>query len=229
MRSRLARGRCRGGRPAAGDRRTAAGRGRAADHEEAALPGDGRAVGAAGPGAGCLRLSRPCRRAGQGGSHQGQQPPAALAAGTAGPHRELADLPGHRHRLRELAVADDDPLAVLPVHRRTSSRSSTTTRWWRCIWRRARIIDERMVYWDIRPSTHLPTVEVRVSDVPLTIDETVLLATLIRALVMTALARTARRARPWSLRYCGPRTGWPRATAVTGNGLDVLTRRTDCR
>lgn len=50
------------------------------------------------------------------------------------------------------------------------------------------IMDERMVYWDIRPSTHLPTVEVRISDVPLTIDETVLLATLIRALVTTALA-----------------------------------------
>jgi len=48
------------------------------------------------------------------------------------------------------------------------------------------IMDERMVYWDIRPSTHLPTIEVRVSDVPLTIDETVLLATLVRALVMTA-------------------------------------------
>jgi carboxylate-amine ligase len=50
------------------------------------------------------------------------------------------------------------------------------------------LIDERMVYWDVRPSSHLPTVEVRVSDVPLRIDETVVLATLIRALVMTALA-----------------------------------------
>jgi carboxylate-amine ligase len=50
------------------------------------------------------------------------------------------------------------------------------------------IMDEQMVYWDVRPSTHLPTVEVRVSDIPLTIEETVLLATLVRALVMTALA-----------------------------------------
>jgi carboxylate-amine ligase len=50
------------------------------------------------------------------------------------------------------------------------------------------IKDERMVYWDVRPSTHLPTVEIRISDIPLTIDETVLLATLVRALVMTALA-----------------------------------------
>jgi carboxylate-amine ligase len=50
------------------------------------------------------------------------------------------------------------------------------------------LMDEQMVYWDVRPSTHLPTVEVRVSDVPLTTDETVLVATLARALVMTALA-----------------------------------------
>ena len=49
------------------------------------------------------------------------------------------------------------------------------------------IMDDRMVYWDVRPSTHLPTVEVRISDVPLTVDETVLHATLVRALVMTAL------------------------------------------
>ncbi|GAB2647962.1 carboxylate-amine ligase [Kribbella swartbergensis] len=49
------------------------------------------------------------------------------------------------------------------------------------------LMDEQMVYWDVRPSSHLPTVEVRVSDVPLTVDETVLMATLVRALVMTAL------------------------------------------
>ncbi|HEU4947512.1 MAG TPA: glutamate--cysteine ligase [Kribbella sp.] len=48
------------------------------------------------------------------------------------------------------------------------------------------ILDEKMVYWDIRPSSHLPTVEVRISDVPLSVDETALLATLIRSLVMTA-------------------------------------------
>ncbi|TQJ16298.1 carboxylate-amine ligase [Kribbella jejuensis] len=49
------------------------------------------------------------------------------------------------------------------------------------------LIDEQMVYWDVRPSSHLPTVEVRVSDVPLTVDETVVIATLVRAIVMTAL------------------------------------------
>ena len=49
------------------------------------------------------------------------------------------------------------------------------------------LMDEQMIYWDVRPSSHLPTIEVRISDVPLTVDETVLLATLCRALVMTAL------------------------------------------
>ncbi|WUI29053.1 glutamate--cysteine ligase [Mycobacterium sp. NBC_00419] len=49
------------------------------------------------------------------------------------------------------------------------------------------MLDDGMVYWDVRPSTKFPTVEVRVADVPATVAETVLLATLIRAAVMTAL------------------------------------------
>lgn len=49
------------------------------------------------------------------------------------------------------------------------------------------ILDEGMVYWDVRPSSKFPTVEVRVADVPATVAETVLLATLTRAAVMTAL------------------------------------------
>ena len=49
------------------------------------------------------------------------------------------------------------------------------------------ILDTAMVYWDVRLSAHLPTLEVRVSDVPATVEETVLLAALVRALVTTAL------------------------------------------
>jgi carboxylate-amine ligase len=49
------------------------------------------------------------------------------------------------------------------------------------------ILDQKMIYWDVRPSANFPTVEVRVADVPATVAETVLLATLIRAAVMTAL------------------------------------------
>jgi glutamate---cysteine ligase / carboxylate-amine ligase len=47
--------------------------------------------------------------------------------------------------------------------------------------------DRGMVYWDVRPSAHLPTIEIRASDVPSTVDETVLLAGLVRGLVATAL------------------------------------------
>ena len=45
------------------------------------------------------------------------------------------------------------------------------------------MLDDGMVYWDVRPSATFPTVEVRVADVPATVAETVLFATLVRALV----------------------------------------------
>jgi carboxylate-amine ligase len=50
------------------------------------------------------------------------------------------------------------------------------------------MLDDGMVYWDARPSRNFPTVEVRVADVCSTAAETVLLATISRAAVMTALA-----------------------------------------
>ena len=84
------------------------------------------------------------------------------------------------------------------------------------------LMDERMVYWDIRPSAHLPTVEVRVSDIPLTVDESVLLATLVRALVMVGLADGTKGP---SLEPEVLRAGYWLAArdGVTANGLDVLT------
>ncbi|MEV0355316.1 glutamate--cysteine ligase [Nocardia sp. NPDC050697] len=51
-----------------------------------------------------------------------------------------------------------------------------------------RILDPRMVYWDVRLSDHLPTIEIRISDVPATTTETALLAALVRALVSTSVA-----------------------------------------
>jgi carboxylate-amine ligase len=85
------------------------------------------------------------------------------------------------------------------------------------------ILDEGMINWDVRPSAHLPTVEVRVSDVPATVDETVLLATVVRALVMTAL-------RSISGGGCAPkitaealRAGYSMAAreGLTGHGIDL--------
>jgi carboxylate-amine ligase len=84
------------------------------------------------------------------------------------------------------------------------------------------VMDEQMIYWDVRPSSHLPTIEVRVSDVPMTVDETVLLATLCRALVMTALEDGGKgpTLEPQILRaayWLAARDG------LTAEGLDVLT------
>jgi carboxylate-amine ligase len=49
------------------------------------------------------------------------------------------------------------------------------------------MLDDGMVYWDVRPSANYPTVEVRVADVPATVSETVLFGTLVRALVATVV------------------------------------------
>lgn len=54
------------------------------------------------------------------------------------------------------------------------------------------LVDEGMVYFDARLSRHFPTVEVRVADVCLRVNDAVLLASLARALVETA-------AREWRL------------------------------
>ncbi|WP_309117411.1 glutamate--cysteine ligase [Saccharothrix sp.] len=48
------------------------------------------------------------------------------------------------------------------------------------------LLDVNMVYWDVRPSSHVPTVEVRVADIPQTAHETVVIAELIRAFARTA-------------------------------------------
>ncbi|MFI6576677.1 glutamate--cysteine ligase [Nocardiopsis sp. NPDC050513] len=50
------------------------------------------------------------------------------------------------------------------------------------------ILDRHMVYWDIRLSDHLPTLEIRVGDVAATADEALLFAALTRGLVTRALS-----------------------------------------
>lgn len=53
-------------------------------------------------------------------------------------------------------------------------------------------LDRAMVYWDVRPATDLPTVEVRISDVAMSVDDAVLLAALVRALVAQAVVDVER-------------------------------------
>ncbi|MBC7303928.1 MAG: glutamate--cysteine ligase [Nocardia sp.] len=89
------------------------------------------------------------------------------------------------------------------------------------------ILDNKMVYWDIRPSETFPTVEIRVSDVPATATESALLAALIRGIVSTALDAIAQdvpalavpgevlRAAYWNAARFG----------LDGNGLDLVAGR----
>ncbi|WP_241779783.1 carboxylate-amine ligase [Streptomyces natalensis] len=50
-------------------------------------------------------------------------------------------------------------------------------------------VGDHTLLWDVRPSAHLPTVEIRVMDVPTRLEETAALAALVRALVARALER----------------------------------------
>jgi carboxylate-amine ligase len=54
------------------------------------------------------------------------------------------------------------------------------------------IDDASKIYWDVRPSSHVETLEFRVADVCLTIDEAVMVAGLCRALVRTCHEHYAR-------------------------------------
>ncbi|MFB7254259.1 carboxylate-amine ligase [Streptomyces nojiriensis] len=54
-------------------------------------------------------------------------------------------------------------------------------------------LDTKMVYWDLRPSGHWPTLEIRAPDMSPDIDSAVLQAELARALVSTALREIAER------------------------------------
>jgi carboxylate-amine ligase len=88
-------------------------------------------------------------------------------------------------------------------------------------------LDHGMVYWDIRPSAHLPTVEVRISDIPSTVDETVLLTGLVRGLVGTAVralerGRTAPVVPAEALRAAYWRSAHD---GLHGNAFDPFTQR----
>ncbi len=54
------------------------------------------------------------------------------------------------------------------------------------------VVDEGMLFWDVRPCTHLPTVEIRVMDAVADAEVVAVLAVLIRAMVVTALGRVGR-------------------------------------
>jgi carboxylate-amine ligase len=85
------------------------------------------------------------------------------------------------------------------------------------------VLDEGMVYWDVRLSANFPTVEVRVADVPSTVAETVLLATVIRAAVMTALEELRRGVTPDRLTSGALRAAYWKAArdGLAGRAVDL--------
>lgn len=87
-------------------------------------------------------------------------------------------------------------------------------------------LDAHGIYWDIRPSHHVPTLEVRLADAGLTVDDTLLIAALVRAAATTALAavragRTAPRPEPHLLRAASWRSA---RNGLSGTLLDPVSR-----
>jgi carboxylate-amine ligase len=89
------------------------------------------------------------------------------------------------------------------------------------------LVDKGTIFWDIRPSARYPTLEVRAADVPMTAEESALLAALVRALVV-GVTLAVDRGDP------GPvipaelmRLAYWRAArdGLDGNGIDVYTGR----
>lgn len=87
------------------------------------------------------------------------------------------------------------------------------------------LVDRGTIFWDIRPSTTLPTLEIRAADVPVTATESAAIAALVRALAVVALGK-ARGGDP------GPRVSaellrlayWRAARdGIEGHGIDVFT------
>ncbi|HEU5161047.1 MAG TPA: glutamate--cysteine ligase [Streptosporangiaceae bacterium] len=89
------------------------------------------------------------------------------------------------------------------------------------------LVDPGTIFWDVRPSARLPTLEVRVTDVPGTAEESALLAALVRALVVVALADVERGDPGPRLSAELLRAAYWRAArdGVTGHGIDPGTGR----
>src|SRR5205807_5898403 len=64
------------------------------------------------------------------------------------------------------------------------------------LFRTGSIDDQARIYWDVRPSAKFPTVEFRVADVGMTVDDTVMMAGLVRALAVAAVREAGAAAGP---------------------------------
>jgi carboxylate-amine ligase len=89
------------------------------------------------------------------------------------------------------------------------------------------LVDSGTIFWDVRPSARLPTLEIRVTDVPGTAGESALLAALVRALVTVALAEVQRGDPGPRLSSELLRAAYWRAArdGLDGHGIDAVTGR----
>jgi glutamate---cysteine ligase / carboxylate-amine ligase len=89
------------------------------------------------------------------------------------------------------------------------------------------LVDEGTIFWDIRPSARYPTLEVRAADVPMTAEESALLAALVRALVATVSAAVDRGDPGPVIAGEMLRLAYWRAArdGLDGEGIDVYTGR----
>ncbi|MBG0831958.1 glutamate--cysteine ligase [Planomonospora sp. ID67723] len=89
------------------------------------------------------------------------------------------------------------------------------------------LVDPGTIFWDVRPSARLPTLEVRVADVPATAGESVLLAAVVRGLVVTSLERVERGDLGPRLSAERLRVAYWRAArdGLEGHGVDPVTGR----
>ncbi|MCP2340773.1 carboxylate-amine ligase [Actinomadura rupiterrae] len=89
------------------------------------------------------------------------------------------------------------------------------------------LMDAATVFWDVRPSSRLPTLEVRLADVALTAEEAALFAALVRALAQVALAAAEDGADPPAPSQEMLRAAYWLAArdGLAGNGMDVRTGR----
>ncbi|MQA94301.1 MAG: YbdK family carboxylate-amine ligase [Streptosporangiales bacterium] len=89
------------------------------------------------------------------------------------------------------------------------------------------LMDVGTIYWDVRPSAHLPTIELRVADVPADPEVTLLIAALARALVATALGDVERGESAWPIPGELLRSAYWRAArdGLSGSGVDPASGR----
>ncbi|GAA2402605.1 glutamate--cysteine ligase [Actinomadura vinacea] len=89
------------------------------------------------------------------------------------------------------------------------------------------LMDTGTIFWDVRPSARLPTIEIRLGDVAMTVAESVLFAALARALVRVSLtAVEAREPAPDPAPEMLRAAYWLAArNGLSGDGIDVCTGR----